>query len=231
MILRHCLFFSLLFIIQGVSANSYQSLDTIRQSASDFVLSQFSGSTDQITAKAGKLDKRLRLNQCSSPLHFYFPQHGRRMGQTTVGVRCEDERPWSLFVPVSIHMYKEVAVLARPVPRGSVLSAEDIRMESHDVGTLSSGYFDDKDQIIGMELRHNLSTGGILNKNIIKVPVAVHRGELVTLLAGNSKIEVRTSGKALTDGAIGDRIQVRNLKSKRVVEGIIISGRMIDVRL
>jgi flagella basal body P-ring formation protein FlgA len=61
--------------------------------------------------------------------------------------------------------------------------------------------------------------------------MAITRGQTVTLIAKNAVIEVRAEGKAMTKGAIGDRIKVKNLKTKRIVEGVIINKHLINVNL
>jgi len=57
----------------------------------------------------------------------------------------------------------------------------------------------------------------------------VRRGQEVTLLSAADTIEVRASGRAMSDGAAGSRIQVQNLGSQRVVEGVIESADLVRV--
>jgi flagella basal body P-ring formation protein FlgA len=49
----------------------------------------------------------------------------------------------------------------------------------------------------------------------------VKRGQQVVLLAQTSSIIVKMSGKAMADGAAGEKIKVKNLSSDRVIEGIV----------
>ena len=63
--------------------------------------------------------------------------------------------------------------------------------------------------------------GGPVLSNMLKQPIILRRGESVSLLARSPTFEVRMEGKALMDGAVGDRVKVRNLRSKRIVEGRI----------
>ena len=80
-------------------------------------------------------------------------------------------------------------------------------------------------------MSQNLSKGTILTKHMIKSPMAIKRGQMVTLIAKNSVIEVRMEGKAMSKGAIGERIKVKNLKTNRIVEGIILDKHLINVNL
>ena len=53
----------------------------------------------------------------------------------------------------------------------------------------------------------------------------------VDVLAKSGRMEVRMTGKALTDGAIGEIIQVMNMSSKQKLEGIITSTDEIQINL
>jgi flagella basal body P-ring formation protein FlgA len=57
----------------------------------------------------------------------------------------------------------------------------------------------------------------------------VRRGQEVTLLSAADTVEVRASGRAMSDGAAGSRIQVQNLGSQRVVEGVVESADLVRV--
>ena len=59
----------------------------------------------------------------------------------------------------------------------------------------------------------------------------IHRGQEVTLVAGGAIIEIRASGRALRDAPAGARIQVQNLSSMTVVEGVVESADVVRVAL
>jgi flagella basal body P-ring formation protein FlgA len=59
----------------------------------------------------------------------------------------------------------------------------------------------------------------------------VHRGQQVTLVAGGADIEIRAIGRALMDAPAGARVQVQNLSSMTVVEGVVESADVVRVAL
>jgi flagella basal body P-ring formation protein FlgA len=218
-----------------LSHNAYSydvhSLSEIRKTAQDFVLNQMQNPDEDIQAVVGKLDPRLRLHQCTVPLEAYRQNYETRQGRSTIGVRCNDNKPWSLYVPVSIFNFKMVATLKQGTIRNTILTESDIVFEKKDINRMTSGYFDDIEQLKGKILTQNLTKGAVLTQHHIKSPMAVTRGQSVTLVAKNSVIEVRMKGTAMTKGAIGERIKVKNMKSKRIVEGVIIDKDLISVNL
>jgi len=179
--------------------------------------------------RALPLDRRLRLAACDIPLEAYLPPGGRIGGTSTVGVRCAGQVQWSLFVQVTARIFADVAVAARPLARGEILAATDVRLEERDITRLPSGFLTALDEVLGMKVRRPLSTGNVIARGAVEAPRLVRRGQIVTLVGGNGPVEIRATGKALGDGAAGDRVRVRNERSGRVVEGVVAENGTVRV--
>ncbi|WP_255722486.1 flagellar basal body P-ring formation chaperone FlgA [Ectothiorhodospira lacustris] len=179
----------------------------------------------------GSLDPRLRLRACDTTLETFLPAGARMTGHTTVGVRCTAPSPWSLFVPMQVVVRGEVVVLERALPRGTLLSQNDIRLELRDLGNMHSGYLTDPAEVTNMVLRRALPAGTALSPQMVEPQRLVQRGQKVTLVAQNTDLSVRMEGQALADGAHGDRVQVRNLSSRRIVEGRVLSAGVVGVNM
>lgn len=227
--------FIVLLILASISNDSFakqtHSLDDIAMTAHDFVMKELNRSGENIEVVVGQLDPRLRLHQCTVPLEAFRQNYENRRAISTVGVRCNDNKPWSLYVPVSVKNFKQVAILKHAVIRNTVISENDIVLDKRNINRLTSGYFDAPEQLIGKIITQNLSSGAVLTKHHIKAATAVNRGQSVTLIAKNSVIEVRMKGVAMSKGAIGERIKVKNTNSERIIEGIIIDKDLISVNL
>ncbi len=225
---------ALLLLALGIpvmAAQPVQSLDEIRDTVRRFVAAHMHTNSVPPSIEVGRIDARLRLVSCASDLAPYFPVGNARVGNVTVGIRCAQPKPWSLFVPVRIKLNARVIVLARPVPQGGTLTGNDVHLEERDVTALVSGYFTEPAQVIGKQLKQPLSVGQPLNHLSVKEPKLVRRGDRVVLLAASTGFKVRMGGTLLTDGAIGDRVRVRNISSKRVVEGIVTRDGSVQVRM
>jgi flagellar basal body P-ring formation protein FlgA len=223
--------FAMMVISNNAYSDSRHSLEDITKTAHDFALSQFLNTDGEIHVVVGRLDPRLNLHKCNIPLEAFSQNYEMRQSISTVGVRCNDSKPWSLYVPVSIRSYKMVATLKHAVIRNSILSGDDIVLKKMDINRLSSGYFEELAQLKGKVLTQNLAKGVVLTQHHLKSPMAIKRGQTVTLIAKNAVIEVRMKGVAMTKGAIGERIKVKNEKSKRIIEGVIIDENLISVNL
>jgi len=213
----------------SATAAQSQSLDAIRMSVKQFLVQHASGYPTPPRIQIGAIDPRLRLAPCETALDPFFPPGGRALGNVTVGVRCTGATPWTLYVEASIKLYQDVVVLARALPRGTLLTLPDVRLEERDIGTLLSGYMTDPNEAVGMQAKRSLTAGFALNSNVIALPKLIRRGQQVTLLARGNGIEVRSEGKALSDGAKGERVSVKNLSSNRIVQGIVSADGLIMI--
>ena len=218
-----------LFVTE-LHAAEFQSIDSIRDAARQFIVEHTEKKHEQSAEiSIGRLDSRLKLSRCTVPLDVYLTEGSRDLGRLTVGVRCADDRPWSLHVPATVTMYKDVVVTADLLPRGKILVESDFKIARYDVSRLPAGYIEDLKYGIGKELRRRLSGNEPLTTAMLKQPRIIKRGQQVSIIARRGPLEVRVSGKALAHGAVGERIRVLNLKSNKKLEGTVMPSGDIRV--
>ena len=215
--------------VASASAARYQSLDAIRTSVKQFLVQHARGYPTPPRIQIGTIDPRLRLAPCETALAPFLPPGGRALGNVTVGVRCTGAKPWTLYVDASVKLYQDVVVLTRALPRGTLVTITDVRLEERDVGTLLSGFMTDPSEAVDMQMKRSLTAGSALNSSVVALPKLIRRGQRVTLLARGDGVEVRSQGKALSDGAEGERVSVKNLSSNRIVQGIVSADGLIMV--
>lgn len=216
-------------------AEEFQDLGQIVEAVSEFAVEAGAGRATLTgggyRVEVGALDGRLRLAACDTKLAVYAPPGSRTLGNTTVGVRCEGTRPWSLYVPVTIKMYGEAVVAARPLAGASLLTLQDVRLAQVELSAGAAGALTDPQQVVGKILRRPLLSDAVVTLDSLEEPRLVRRDDQVMLVAAGSGIEVRMQGRALADGVAGETIKVRNLGSKRVIEGIVEAPGLIRVRM
>jgi len=225
----------LLFSGHAIAANknTYQSHESIRQAASDFArqLSEDSGHSENTTISVRTLDRRLRLARCDQPLEAFRSPNTKSHGRTTVGVRCDGEKSWKLYVSVNIKTIEPVVTLKHSVTRNTVLQASDLVLENKDISGLHRGYYTEIKQLVGKHVKNSLKSGLVVTPGHVKNPLAVKKGSTVLILADAGGIQVNMKGKAMKSGALGDWIPVQNLSSKRKIEGRILRPGVIQVTL
>ncbi|WP_312974596.1 flagellar basal body P-ring formation chaperone FlgA [Stutzerimonas nitrititolerans] len=203
--------------------------DFLEQSVTDYLQrSQIQGRHE---VEVTRLDPRLRLAQCDVPLSTRLESPAQPVGRTTVRVSCEGSLPWSIFVPAQVHLYREVIVASRPLKRDSVLSAADVTLAERDVGLLNQGYLTELDQAVGNKLTRGSQPHQVITPNQISLAEVVRKGDQVVITAKNAAINVRMPGEAMDDGALGEQIRVKNVRSGRTVKARVVGAGHVEVAM
>ena len=211
----------LALLTSSAIARDVQSLDSIRDTVRDFAATELANGDPDASVEVGRLDPRLRLAQCSAPLEAFRAPGGGRGQRSTVGVRCPGEQPWTLYVSVQLQSHAEVYAVTRNLARGAMLRPEHIEAVEVSTGRLTRGYFTDPEEVVGMRLRRPVRDGDILAPSNLEAPQVVERGQAVDIIAETRGSHISMRGEALSGGAAGERIRVRNHSSERIVEGEI----------
>ena len=182
-----------------------------------------------ITVDVRPLDSRLRLPLCSKPLSTFSPSGSDSLGATSVGVRCSGEKSWTIYARTNVSAQKAIPLLARPLPRNTLITKSDIVMTDQPVQASMQGVITDPDQIIGMELTRALNAGSPIKPNQLRAPKIITRGQQVILISGTNGLQVRMQGKALKDAVAGERVKVTNLSSGQQIEGIANTDGTVSV--
>lgn len=198
----------------------WQSVDSIRQAAQ---------AAAGVAGARAHLDDRIRMLACQSPLQARPRAAGQRATSRTVQVQCA--RPaWTLYVPVRADARQSVVVLDRSMGRGEVVTPADLRLERRPQSA-GYAYITSVDAVAGKRLTRPAAQGTALTPAWVDAPLAVSRGQEVTVLAAAGGLKIRTRGEALSEGSLNDRIRVRNLSSGRVIEAVIRSAETVEVIL
>ncbi len=215
----------------AAESTSYQSHESIREAAREHILERREEYPAPPEVQAGHLDNRLRLAACEQPLETFSPPGKRLLGKVTVGVRCEGEKPWVLYVPVTIIVMAPVVVANSELARGATVTPGDVKLEKRDIARLHRGYYATLEEAVGKTVRHSLRRNQVVTPSRLNSPLAVKRNSRVTILAASSSVQVRMSGTALQNGSIGERIRVKNRSSERELEARVVKQGVVQVTM
>jgi len=228
-ILCCCGLFSISPATAAEQATDWHATADIAATAEAHILRHVDSSDGSTTVRASMLDSRLRLAKCSIPLEGFL-RSGTRIGpKTIVGVRCGGAKPWKVYVPVEMVVQRTVWVASQPLPRGHLLTAADLVAAVRDVSQMNTGYVSDQKTLIGQKLKSSILAGRAITLQLVEADKIIRRGQTVTLAVATSALSIQMTGKALADGAMNQRIQVENLNSGRIVEGIVRSRELVEI--
>lgn len=211
-------------------APRHQPHDAIIDAARQHVLDRTDLFSGKLSVRVHPPDRRLRLTLCDQPLQTYESPNGLKPGRSVVGVRCEGSKPWKLFVSVSIATLQPVVITRTPLARGQLIQAQDLEIAERDTARLHKAFYADSSRLAGLRAKRNVQAGKVVTPSMLTRNQVVSRGSQVEILANAGNLEVRMRGKALANGAIGERIRVQNLTSGRKITGLVIEPGVVQVQ-
>lgn len=221
---------ALALVLIAATASAQQDLNQLKAAAEDFLQKHYSQPKDSSSSheiSVAGLDPRLRLSQCSVPLSFNLRDMNDNGGAVSVKVACEDEQPWSIYISAQVSIYRDVLVANAPLGRGTLIEQASITQQRLNTSSMRQGYFTSPEQVLGLQLRRPLAAGEPLRSGVLEQPLAVVRGDIVTLESTTGAIQVATQAEALSSGRVGEQIRVRNTSSQKVVNANILGeGRV-----
>lgn len=222
----------------ALTANAQtQNLDELQENVSASVVAHLDGIYGAAKRKRdidfyiSNLDSRLQLADCSGNLHSEVKEARYGTKNLNVKVHCNASRRWTIYVPVTLQMFAEVAISTRNLHRGEAVQESDFVLKRTNTSNISNSFLDSKKKLVGMEMRRAVRAGAILTIQDVKEPTMVKRGETVVIVARTSGLEVRSEGKALSNGRVGEQIRVQNPKSKRIVDARITGRGTTEILL
>lgn len=220
-------------VITPVLATSQDTTEQIEKQLNHFLEDIISGRDYSRTEYEFTLpDERLNLEYCQAPLLIENRSPNRDYGRLTLRITCESAvKPWSVNIGVRLKVFDQVLVSSRPIPKGSKITRGMVHQEEREVTRLHSGYFKQADNVVGAIARFSLSGNRVIKPGNVLPPTLVTRGEKVVIHANARGISIRASGVALSDGALGEVVRVKNSQTKRIIEGRVSAAGQITVSL
>lgn len=130
---------------------------------------------------------------------------------------------------------KSVVTVTRPIGRGDLITAADVQLVPGQSTEVEAAAFHSIDEVVGKEARQAISAGRPINRDAIRSPVVVRRGEVVTVYARSAGIRVRTVARAREEGSIDDLITVEAMDTRKAffarvcgVQEVEIFARAVD---
>lgn len=178
-----------------------------------------------------RMPKDLKVPEGEVSLDAIAPS-GIRYGLTvpiyvTVSVNGEPYR--QLTCSFKIRVYDKVAVAARNLQPRRILEAKDVKLEEREVGFTAVHYLTDVESVIGRELNRLVREGTIFTAGMVKNPVIMPVGTVITIVSRYNGIEVRVEGKAMQAGREGSVIKVQNTATRKVIDARVIDATTVEV--
>ena len=113
-----------------------------------------------------------------------------------------------------------VVVPARDIARGSVIAESDLTYGTA-ASDVSGGIATNVAEITGLEARRTLRAGETLRLQDFRHPVLVVKGSTVTMVFEAPGIVLAATGRAMSEGGMGETVTIQNPASFRQISGVV----------
>ena len=187
------------------------------------------------------LDDGRRFRACNAALDIMPLQGSFR----TVTVKCPDQDGWNIAVRTRIgktvvlaakehpKVFPEmmmVVTMNRSVKKGAFITAADVKLAPVSRKT-SKHYFTRIQDVVARKAIRNIGIDRVVEARQLELNYAIRAGQKVTIEHKIGPVQVLSEGIALSDAQLGDTARILNTKSKREVEGRVVSEKKYSSEL
>jgi len=109
----------------------------------------------------------------------------------------------------------QFVVPTKTMARGETVRAADVELKSLPAARRGVDFATRPEDVVGRQVTRQLDVGQPIESGALQQPQLVHRSEIITVTARAPGVHIRTSAKALEDGAHGDLISVETLEKNK----------------
>jgi flagella basal body P-ring formation protein FlgA len=146
-------------------------------------------------------------------------------------LRGEQESLGTFTVTAEAKVWEEVWIARTTLPRSLPIRDADLVRERRDTLTLRAPLAQFAADEERLELSENVSAGSPIYARMVRPRPVIRRGKLVDAIVADGVLNITLRVEALDDGAPGQVVRARNLKSKREIRGKVKDEQTIIISL
>lgn len=149
--------------------------------------------------------------------------------QVFVRIFINDKQYLKIPVFFNVRVYENVVASSRKIGRGEILAEDDLVIEKLETTKLSASTFSSVDDLIGKRITRLIQPYTPITQELIDNPPLIKRGECIRLLLQSGNLMVVAKGVAKEDGHLGKIIKVKNVDSKKEIQGMVEDSSTVKV--
>ncbi len=125
----------------------------------------------------------------------------------------------------------QVVVASTAIAKGALIAASEVRLEPAASPEIEAAGFHSLEDVLGKEALRPIPAGAVLEPELLRTPVLVRRGEVISVYVRSPAVRIRTTARAQDDGGLGDTIAVESLLNRARFTVRITGPREAEVAL
>jgi flagellar basal body P-ring formation protein FlgA len=115
-----------------------------------------------------------------------------------------------------------IVVPSRDIARGETIAESDLAYEFVAANAIMPGTATAMDSIVGQQTRRVLRAGQSMRNDDVRSPIMVTKGTTVTMIFDAPGVTLTATGRAMSEGGIGDTVTVQNPASYRQISAVVM---------
>lgn len=135
----------------------------------------------------------------------------------------------NLQVAGRFEQMQDVPMVKFRMTSGQVITADDIIWQKMPSARLTRDTVLASEDLVGKMAVRTLTGTRAIKSDELRVPPVVTRQSTVHMNYKSANLSIQAVGQALEDGAVGDKIRVRNTSSGAMLEGIVTANGQVQI--
>ena len=215
----------------ALQRNTVIAPESINAAVKAFVTRRAPWKPDQLKVVKLTFDQELTVPPGKVGFQVIEPRHTDWLGPIpfSVQVMVDGRTVKKVTAPATIEVWSDVAIAVKPLGRYQPIEADDIVLKKMNLARMPSNAIVCADQVLGRRANRNIAANSVLRSDQVEMPPIVKRGDVVQVVAESAILRVSAKGQAKENGAKGDRIQVMNLRSKKIIYALVVDEQTVAV--
>lgn len=200
----------------------------LQSQTEDFVrLTLLNSADDNTDISVRDIDPRIAIPHCPEGFTFESPNFDVRLSNVSVKISCPSNN-WFLFTHVAIESLQQVVITTDTLSPGAILNSSNIETADIDKSKIRGSTFSAIEDISGARIKRRVRPGTVLSSSML---CFVCKGDRVTISAVAGGLSIQVYGIAEQDGTLGETIQVRNIRSEKLILATVASTEEVTIKI
>ncbi|MEW4982913.1 MAG: flagellar basal body P-ring formation chaperone FlgA [Cycloclasticus sp.] len=213
------------------SNTRFENHQNIKDQAYSYIESKLNSKETEYSIKIHHIDHRIKLKKCTSAIDINLTQAHVKPGKNTLNIQCSSPVPWRVFMTANVTIFSYALVSKHPLNKGHLIQKSDLALKKIVITGRRTAYLNDTKQAINHVLKRRVNRGDIISVNNLAKQTLIKKGDTISIIAKNNGFQISMKGIALMAGSKGDKIKVKNIKTKKTIQGIVFDTQTVRVNI
>lgn len=179
----------------------------------------------QITFKPGD-EALLRRGEPQDSFDIH-PQRAGNLGDVSWGVTISGQT--RAFVTAHARAWRQQVTATKPLSVKQIITADDVADRRTLVDSLPPDALLPLDRVVGQAATRDVAAGTVFSGRMVEPAVLVKLGQDVTIDSTTGGVRLLSAAKALSDGALGQTVRLRNEQTRQMFTGIVTGPKRVSL--